>query len=125
MRRTLLLSIIITILSLVITGCAPSLSSVTSEARVETGKTGVHLTVTQPTDGSIISTDRVEVRGSTSPGAVVSVNGEVMVADTEGNFAITISLEEGPNIIEVIASDEEGNEAAIGLTITLVKGGER
>ncbi len=61
--------------------------------------------------------------GHTSPEAVVSVNSEITIADTQGTFVITITLAEGPNIVEVIASDEEGNEARTSLTVTLVKGG--
>ena len=89
----------------------------------ETPKVGLFLTVIQPADNSIVSSDRVEVRGRTSPGAVVSVNGELVEVDEEGNFTITLTLEEGPSIIEVIASDEEGNEATTSLIVTLVKGG--
>jgi len=89
----------------------------------ETPPTGFYLTVTQPADGSIINVGKIEVRGSTSPGAVVSVNDEITMADTQGVFTVTINLEEGPNIIEVVTSDEEGNEARTSLTVTLVKGG--
>ena len=85
--------------------------------------TGFYLEVTQPPDGGIVDIDKVEIRGHTSPGAVVSANGEIAIADNQGAFALTINLEEGPNIIEVIASDEEGNEARANLTITLARGG--
>lgn len=125
MRKSLVLTIIIAILSLgVVTGCAlSSPPQVTPETFSEIPKTGFYLIVTQPADGSIVTVDKVEVRGSTSPGAVVSVNDKITMADTQGIFAVTISLEEGPNIIEVVTSDEEGNEATTGLTVTLVKGG--
>ena len=86
-------------------------------------ETGFFLTVTQPADESIINTNKVEVRGRTSPGAVVSVNDEISTADTQGIFTITITMEEGPNIIEVIASNKDGNEARTSLIVTLVKGG--
>ena len=88
----------------------------------ETPPTDFYLEVTQPADNSIIDVGTVEVMGHTSPEAVVSVNDEIAIADTEGTFAVTITLEEGPNIIEVIASDDEGNEARASLTVTLVKG---
>ena len=89
----------------------------------EAPQTGFYLEVTQPADGSIVDVGSVEVRGHTSPGAVVSVNDEITMADTRGIFAVTIILEEGPNIIEIIASNEEGDEARTSLTVTLVKGG--
>lgn len=88
----------------------------------DTPPTAFYLEVTQPADNSIINVGTVEVMGRTSPGAVVSVNDEIAVADTQGTFVVTIALEEGPNIIEVIASDDEGSEARASLTVTLVKG---
>jgi len=36
---------------------------------------------------------------------------------------LSIISEEGPHIIEIIASDEEGNQTTTGLTVTFVKGG--
>jgi hypothetical protein len=36
----------------------------------------------------------------------------------DGQFKTTLPLEEGPNLIEIIASDESGNEASALLTIT-------
>ena len=78
------------------------------------------LTVTQPADNSIINTDKVEVRGCTTPDAVVSINGELVDVNEEGNFTMMVVLEEGPNIIEVIASDLEGNEESCVLVIIYV-----
>jgi len=78
------------------------------------------LTVTQPADDSIINADEVEVRGRTTPGAVVSVNGELAEVDEEGNFTMMVVLEEGPNLIEVIASDLEGNQQGHTLVIIYV-----
>ena len=49
--------------------------------------------------------------------------GEAMTTAEQGNFAVAVTLAEGLNIIEVIASDEAGNEATVNLTVTLMKGG--
>jgi len=82
------------------------------------------LTVTQPLDGAQVNTNSILVAGATSPGAVVSVlvNDEVMVADVDqnGNFSVAVSLEEGPNFIEVIASDQHGNEKSTVLAVLYV-----
>lgn len=42
----------------------------------------------------------------------VSVDGilEVTIADVGGRFSAVVALQEGPNFIEVVASDLEGNE---------------
>ena len=132
MRNSVVLSIILAILVLgLVTGCSqstphePNLTppQAIPEPSPETLPAGFFLTVTQPPDNSIIDIDKVEVRGHSTPGAVVSVNNEIAIADTRGIFAMTITLEEGPNVIEIIASDDEGNEATTSLMVTLVKGG--
>ena len=108
-------TLVMVLLLVLIAACAPTPEKVTpppgpEPSPPEMPKTGFFLTVTEPADNSIINTDKVEVRGRTTPGAVVSVNGELVEVDEEGNFTMMVALEEGPNIIEVIASDLEGNE---------------
>jgi len=76
----------------------------------EMPETGFYLTVTQPVDNSSTNSNEVEVKGRTSPGAVVTVNGELAEIDNGGNFTMMVFLEEGPNLMEVIASDLEGNQ---------------
>ena len=70
--------------------------------------------MTQPEDGSEVSSSTLTVSGHTIPVAIVSVlvNEDIAIADVDkdGKFSATISLEEGPNIIEIIASDNEGGE---------------
>ena len=86
-----------------------------------TAGTQLKLTVIQPADNIIVDTDRIEVKGTTGPGAVVSANNEFTTADSQGNFVIAVMLDEGPNIIEVVASDASGNEANLTLTVSYVK----
>ena len=85
--------------------------------------TGISLTVSEPQDNTITDVATVEVKGQTNAGAVVSVNEVVTTADANGGFEATVGLHEGPNTIEIIASDEAGNEASATLIVTLVKGG--
>ena len=73
-------------------------------------ETSFFLNVTQPVDNSSTNSNKIEVKGYTSPGAVVTVNGELADVNDEGTFTTIINLEEGPNLIEVIASDIEGNQ---------------
>lgn len=68
------------------------------------------LAVTNPVDASIVNTHTVMVAGQSLPDAVVSVNGELANMDPQGNFHLTIQLDEGPNILEVVASDDSGTE---------------
>ncbi len=68
------------------------------------------LKVTQPIDGATINSDSVVVKGQAGSGATVSVNDEVVTADDQGNFSVSVSLQPGPNAIDVVAIDEDGNE---------------
>ena len=56
-----------------------------------------------------MSSEEIPVAGRSSPDATVSVNGVLADTDTLGNFEALLSLEEGPNLIEVIASDLAGD----------------
>ena len=78
---------------------------------------GFFLEVTEPQDETVVNVSPVRVSGSTSPEAQVSVNGELIDVDGQGDFAAMVKLEEGPNVIEVIATDYEGNEESCILAV--------
>jgi hypothetical protein len=80
----------------------------------------VPIKVSQPADSSTLTSDTVVVKGQTVPGAMVSVNDETDFADANGNFSISISLDPGPNAIDVVAFDEEGNDGEIILIVNVV-----
>lgn len=82
--------------------------------------TPLFMNVTAPANESIVSTQQVEVKGQTTPGAVVTVNSQVAEVDAEGNFSVTVTLDEGPNALEVLASDFEGNQASQVVTVIYV-----
>jgi hypothetical protein len=83
--------------------------------------TSLPLAVTQPEDESVVNTAEVVVKGTTNPDAVVTVNGAVADVDADGRFSVTVTLEEGPNLIEVYASDFEYREASEMLTVIYEK----
>ena len=64
---------------------------------------------TEPKDESVVSSSSVQVKGSTTTDAVVSVNGQAVDVDAAGNFTISVRLQEGPNSIDVIASNFQGD----------------
>jgi hypothetical protein len=78
---------------------------------------GLPLTVTEPADASTIAAETVTVKGTTKPGAIVSVNDEVDTADGNGNFSVSVPLEDGLNAIDVIASDDNGNQGEVLLMV--------
>ena len=75
------------------------------------------LLVTEPIGDSVVSSSPVTVTGSTTPDAVVSINGESMEVDIEGAFSADVILEEGPNVIEVVASNLQGNQESVILVL--------
>ena len=87
-------------------------------------KAALFLVVSQPFDGAQVSTSTVTVTGMTIPDAVVSllVDDEIEIADVDeqGSFSAVIALIEGPNYIEVLASDQEGNEEYSTLVVIYI-----
>lgn len=75
------------------------------------------LTVTEPLNESVVTSQTIEVQGVTKADAVVSVNGEMVSVDGYGYFIQTVTLETGPNYIEVIASDFQDNTSSVTTTV--------
>lgn len=69
-------------------------------------------------DEAVVNTPQVDVIGSAPVGAVISVNDEILIAGDDGQFKTTVFLDEGPNLIEIIASDDNGNETSLILAVT-------
>jgi len=79
--------------------------------------TPLTLEITEPEDESVVHVSEIVVSGITRSDAVVSINDAVVEVDEDGKFSATVTLEVGPNSIEVIASDYEGNEESQVLTL--------
>jgi uncharacterized protein YfaP (DUF2135 family) len=62
-----------------------------------------------PADGLTLSQPTVELAGGTVPYAVVGINGVPVEVGALGIFSQTVSLDEGANLIEVVAADFEDN----------------
>jgi hypothetical protein len=121
-KRTAIILIICGILALSLTGTGCNEEEITSSP--SPAQAALFLTVTQPSDGAQVSTSSILVVGTTNPGAVVSVlvNDKVTIADVDQNgaFSVAVSLEEGPNFIEVIASDQEGDEKSSTIAVIYI-----
>lgn len=66
------------------------------------------LLITEPEDQSIVSSRTIPLSGRTAPEAVVSVNGVGIAVDELGLFSTMVTLEEGPNIIDVVSASPSG-----------------
>jgi uncharacterized protein YfaP (DUF2135 family) len=75
------------------------------------------LSISQPMDAAVLTSTTITVIGKTVAGASVAVNEISGRADAQGNFSVPISLEEGPNALDVSASDGQGRT---GETILMV-----
>ena len=69
------------------------------------------LSVASPTDGSQVTSPTVIVKGKTLPNAEVFVNDVSGIADTDGNFSIATTLDEGENTVIIGVNDADGNVA--------------
>jgi hypothetical protein len=70
-----------------------------------------------PQDEEVFNVSEIEVSGKAPVETVISINDQIVVVSASGDFSVPVSLEEGPNIIELVASDIEGNELDIVLTV--------
>ncbi len=76
------------------------------------------LHIAEPADGeAIVTTDTFDIVGRTSVDALVSVNDEFPDVAIDGTFTSTVTLDEGPNVIEVVASTSAGEESSIVILI--------
>lgn len=75
------------------------------------------LKVFSPQDGDYINSDTVTVTGQAEPGAIISVNDQLGTANSSGNFSIPITLTEGPNAIDVVSIDDDGDQNEIILLV--------
>ena len=96
------------------TGSASNISSGGSDA-VESS---ISLQVLSPSDGSTVTTPTITIRGKTVPSAEVFINDTDTVADTDGNFSVQMTLEEGDNPILFVANDSDGRAAEAEITVT-------
>jgi|GEM_PF-5593448 hypothetical protein len=103
-----------------------SSTPVTESTDVDTNTTvteasaDLYLNVTSPADQSVSDSLVVDVTGKTLSTAIVSVNGKMASVDATGAFAATVSLENGPNFIEVVASTVGGAEISEILSVIYI-----
>jgi len=87
---------------------------------LETGITAqeIPLEILSPKDQTSLSSNQVKISGKTKARADVVVNDQELKADTNGNFSTQITLDEGENIIGIVAYDADGNYAEKELLVS-------
>ena len=78
---------------------------------------GLDLSVSFPANNTTITTPTLVVRGKTKAKAQVAVNEAETVADTTGNFSVTVKLDEGENTLFIVVNDDMGNVTEQSLTV--------
>ncbi len=72
---------------------------------------GLFLQLERPEGLELLTEDAaLEVVGRTRVDAVVTINDTIVEPDIDGRFSLTVDLETGPNIIEVVASVASGDQ---------------
>jgi len=75
------------------------------------------LVISYPINDSVVTSQAVTVKGVTHADAVVSINGQIVSVDSFGNFSELVTLELGPNLIEIVVSDFDGNSTSELVTV--------
>lgn len=81
-------------------------------------ETSLPISVFSPSDKSIVTSPFITLRGKTVSQAEVFVNDKETIADGNGDFSVSLTLDEGENPIMVVANDANGNVGEAEITIT-------
>ena len=94
-------------------------ASVSTSVAAQSGllQSGLPLSIVEPQDAAVLASTALVVSGKTLAGASVAVNEASGLADAQGNFSIAVSLEEGPNALDISASDGQGRTGEIILMV--------
>jgi glucodextranase-like protein len=79
------------------------------------------LTLINPVEQDVelpLETTQIQIQGATLPGAVLSIDGDLVDIDEQGNFAAVTTVDAGANEIEVVASDDQGNQVNTSIFVT-------
>jgi PKD repeat protein len=72
-----------------------------------------------PVDQYTVQTETYTIRGTTEPGAELTINGETVVLEPDGSFAFNATLILGPNTFVLVAEDSGGH--AVDKTIVITR----
>jgi hypothetical protein len=82
----------------------------------------ISLSISSPTDGVTVTSPKIKVIGKTLPKAEVYVNETEGIADANGNFSLTVNLDDGDNSIVVTVVDPDGKVAEREMTVVYNSG---
>jgi glucodextranase-like protein len=99
----------------------PADTSVAEPALQPSVAPALFLTLANPVEQDVelpLQTAQLTIQGTTLPGAVVSIDGDLVDTDDQGNFDGVAALDEGANEVEIVASDGQGNQISTSIFVT-------
>jgi hypothetical protein len=78
---------------------------------------GLSFSILSPMDGEVIGVSPVQVTVISTSEAAFTINGDLFILPSGKESTFLVSLVEGFNPIEIIASDYEGNQVETVLTV--------
>lgn len=79
------------------------------------------LTVVQPAQDIVLDQQLVVVKGSTQPGAQVTINGEAVDVNQQGEFEEEVALRPGLNRLEIVAQTKYSSQSVVVRQIVVEK----
>ncbi|MBI4101310.1 helix-turn-helix domain-containing protein [Candidatus Microgenomates bacterium] len=77
------------------------------------------LNITQPLEDQVVRGSSLEIRGQTTPGADVYVNGQLIYVNDDGSFTTKLTLPEGLQIITIEAKNKRGKTSSVERSILI------
>lgn len=79
-----------------------------------------YLEVVKPKAGEQIMSLSVEVSGKTDPNAILTINNQEIIVDSEGNFSQQVSIGKNTTEINVVAKNKNGKTTVIERVIEVI-----
>lgn len=79
------------------------------------------LRLSSPQDGAVVNQPVINVTGQAPADTVISLNDDIILVPADGIFSTPVTLDEGPNILELVASNIDGDEIDLVLTVVYEK----
>lgn len=70
---------------------------------------------------SVIEASEVTIVGTTTPDALLSINGQAVEVELNGSFSIDLVLDPGPNFVEIVSSNLRGQETSRVISVVSVQ----
>jgi flagellar hook assembly protein FlgD len=102
------------------TDAAGNTTRIQRTVRLETQPPDIILT--RPLENEWRNQALVEIEGTTRPGATLTINQQTLRVETDGTFKHQMVLNEGNNVLRIVAVDAVGNTATLERTVYLKTG---